>query len=1031
MFKRITILFFLCLGVLKSKAQTDTLFWFAAPDLQQNHDDRPILLRLSSMGNAANVTITIPANPSFTPINITIPANSSQSVDLTTWIDQIENNQINIPTNKALLIRSTAMISCYYDIASGWNGDMFALKGFNGMGLKFTIPSQCFFSSAGSANGYYGDFIVAATENNTTVTITPKNDLLGHGAGVPFTITLNKGQSFVCRSASDIPQLRYGGTIIVSNKLIVVSINDDSMNYPGYGCADNAGDQVLPDNNAGTQFILVKGYFYGTNPDYYFVFATEDQTQVKVDGVLVATLNIGEHYQGSLSNESSYIETSKNAHMFHVSGFGCEIGGASIPSLLCTGSTAVAVTRATAQNFYINIISPTAIISNFTFNGLSNIITASDFFPVPGTGGIWMFARKLISTAELAPLASARIENSSGKFHLGIIHGDQTSTTRYGFFSDFSKTRFVLSPEREFCIGGNVNIAAQYTGGSNFVWTGPNGFNSNGSILSIPNIAANQFGVYTVSANAGPCGLVTETIYIDSNALSADFSNLPNAFCLANNNFHFENTTSVSGTNVNSVKWDFGDNQTGINSPIDHHYVASGVYDVNMIALFDNGCTDTATRQVEVYAQPSSNITSNSPLTICSGNNITLNAVVSPGSGTLTTTQWLDNGAAITGENGVSLIVVSSGVYQLALENSNGCRDTSMIQPVTVHPLPTGNIISVSGNDYICRGESVTLSVMGNSGSTFQWYYENPLDPAPPAPIPGAVFSTLVTQNPGAYSLQMTTTTNPGCVAFASDTINLSIIKKPVPDFSFQAACAGIPVMFQNLSDTVGSGPSNFIWDFGDLTSTINVFNATHTYQVGSNYEVALNVLPQKCPNLDTTIVKIVAVEEPRPGIRYPTINTIKFTNTQLNARDFADQYFWIPSNGLNNTASSHPVYNYDREIDYTIVLKTASGCITNDHQLVRIFESADIQVPKAFSPNSDGHNDALEVFLISIKKLNFFRVFNRWGQLVFETTDPHKLWDGTVKGTKQPADTYIWIAEGVDKQDNILQRRGESILLR
>ena len=154
----------------------------------------------------------------------------------------------------------------------------------------------------------------------------------------------------------------------------------------------------------------MKGYFFGTSPDYYFVFATENLTEVKVDGIVVANLNAGEHYVGSLS-------TSNNVHMFHVSGFVCEIGGAAIPSLLCTGSTSVSVTRATSQDFYVNIISPSAIVSNFTFNGLPNIITATDFSSVPSNSGQWSFARKLIPTSDLAPLASARITNSSGKIH--------------------------------------------------------------------------------------------------------------------------------------------------------------------------------------------------------------------------------------------------------------------------------------------------------------------------------------------------------------------------------------------------------------------------------------------------------------------------------------------------------------------------------------------------------------------------------------------------------------------------------------
>jgi len=125
-----------------TSAQTDTTFWFAAPDLQQAHGDRPIFLRLSTQNAASIVTISQPANASFTPITLNIAANSSNSLDLTAFITQLENVTPNTVTNKGLLIRSSTPISCYYDIAHGSNGDIYALKGKNALGTKFTLPFQ-------------------------------------------------------------------------------------------------------------------------------------------------------------------------------------------------------------------------------------------------------------------------------------------------------------------------------------------------------------------------------------------------------------------------------------------------------------------------------------------------------------------------------------------------------------------------------------------------------------------------------------------------------------------------------------------------------------------------------------------------------------------------------------------------------------------------------------------------------------------------------------------------------------------------
>jgi hypothetical protein len=270
-----------CLAPFFSYSQTDSTFWFAAPELQQNHGDRPILLRLSSTGPSAVVNISIPADPNFVPIQVNLAANTSQSVDLTPFINSIENDLPNTVLNKGILIKSNSLISCYYDIANGLNGDIFSLKGYNGLGFKFMVPSQKAFSSYAYSGGYYCDVIICATENNTSIKITPTTTLQGHAANSTFTIILQKGQTYVCRSDNGNPSDRPGGMSIVSNRPIAVTLKDDSVQYPGYGCADTAGDQLIPDNNTGTDFVIVKGYLY--QPDNFYVFAINNNTTVSVD----------------------------------------------------------------------------------------------------------------------------------------------------------------------------------------------------------------------------------------------------------------------------------------------------------------------------------------------------------------------------------------------------------------------------------------------------------------------------------------------------------------------------------------------------------------------------------------------------------------------------------------------------------------------------------------------------------------------------------------------------------------------------
>lgn len=185
---------------LSTFAQKDTSFWFAAPEVLEfltgNPHDKPLLFRLTSFGTAANVTISIPANPAFTPVTTSLAANSSATVDLSNWDDLIENDVANTVANKGILIRSTSDITAYYEVKStcNCNPELFALKGKSAIGNEFIIASQkewpidtVRFPAARSA------FNIVATENNTVINITPSQALIGRPAAVPFSITLQRG----------------------------------------------------------------------------------------------------------------------------------------------------------------------------------------------------------------------------------------------------------------------------------------------------------------------------------------------------------------------------------------------------------------------------------------------------------------------------------------------------------------------------------------------------------------------------------------------------------------------------------------------------------------------------------------------------------------------------------------------------------------------------------------------------------------------------------------------------------------------
>ena len=657
-------------------AQLDSVFWFGAPDLQGAHGDRPIYVRASSGMNPAVITISIPANSSFVPMVINLAANSSQSIDLTPFIDLIENGDPNIAANKGLKITSTSLISAYYDIAHGLNGDIYPLKGANALGFKFTVPFQMDFP--GHIPTYKTTFIILATEDDTRVTITPKNNLTGLQAGVPYSITLQKGQTYTCEASENTANKRPGGTVVESNKRIAISTKDDSINYLTWGCADTAGDQIIPDCNAGNDFAIMKGYLYGA--DYYYVFAISDNTVVKVNGSVVATINAGNYYRGLLSDPSCYIETSNPVHVFHISGFGCELGGAILPSLMNDGSSSLSLTRASNEELFINVLAPASIIGDFKLNGSSVLIDASKFVAVPSTNGKWMTARINIPQSIVPAGGNFQIINASGKFHAGMIHGGQSSTCRYGYFSDFARSNIdLVGYDTVYCEGDNVKISASGQGLSNVKWKLPNGVEINDPVLTINNFNASNEGGYSISGNDTRCGFVERKITLQLQKLKADFI-IPAAQCFNGNNFKFLSNSTVNLGSIKQFIWDLGDGGKLTGNSVNYSYSKPGTY---MVSLTVNGvssnCTSKIQKEIVVNPQPDAVIKSDGPVVFCKGESVLLFVPKAVGQ----TYQWFVGGISILGANQDTLRVNKEGLYTVSVQSNLGCKVTS-ISPVTV-----------------------------------------------------------------------------------------------------------------------------------------------------------------------------------------------------------------------------------------------------------------------------------------------------------------------------------------------------------
>jgi gliding motility-associated-like protein len=149
-----------------------------------------------------------------------------------------------------------------------------------------------------------------------------------------------------------------------------------------------------------------------------------------------------------------------------------------------------------------------------------------------------------------------------------------------------------------------------------------------------------------------------------------------------------------------------------------------------------------------------------------------------------------------------------------------------------------------------------------------------------------------------------------------------------------------------------------------------------------------------------------------------------------------ATSFNWTPGTGLNFTNIYNPVVTlgpeYGDYITYIVRATNPDGCYGEDDIKVTLFKTGpDIFVPSAFTPNNDGLNDKIFPICVGIRQLDFFRVFNRWGQLVFQTSRIGEGWDGRIKGLLQDTNNYVFMVQGTDYTGRVIVKKGNIMLIR
>ncbi len=349
---------------------------------------------------------------------------------------------------------------------------------------------------------------------------------------------------------------------------------------------------------------------------------------------------------------------------------------------------------------------------------------------------------------------------------------------------------------------------------------------------------------------------------------------------------------------------------------------------------------------------------------------------------------------------------------ELVPYNGYGCLDTlyaKLIDTLTVNAYAGPDVRS-------CNREKVQIGVAPKPGLSYRWFPSRGLsNPNISNPLANPSVTTK-------YILRASSRGG-GCATFDTVQVKAVLVDDSVYVLGKEAYC-----ITSNDSAVLMVQPTYTVQWYKDNVPLINgTQNTYHVRQTGTYYAQ----LSSQDGCRVTTGTKKILIDKPRAAIAYPNKFTLVNTPLDLKARDFGSHYLWQPGLHLNTDTIATPKFINTADQLYYIDITTASGCLTTDTQFVKIVNSIEIFVPSAFTPNKDGKNDVLRPLLRGLKDLHYFKVFNRLGQLLFQTTGEYEGWNGSLNGVAQQAQTVVWVVEATGVDNKVYKKTGTTVLVR
>jgi gliding motility-associated-like protein len=586
-------------------------------------------------------------------------------------------------------------------------------------------------------------------------------------------------------------------------------------------------------------------------------------------------------------------------------------------------------------------------------------------------------------------------------------------------------TPLTISGPTTFCAGDVVTLTSNYASGN--VW-------STGETTQSIQVAA--FGTYSLDVQTTCTTLnASQTLTPTSATVASITASGPTAFC------NGSSVTLTSGS-ANNNTWSTGDTTQSIVVSV------AGTYSLSVVGTCN---TANASEQITIIQAPVAGITANGPLAICQSDSVQL--VASGGD----TYSWSN------GDAGTSIYVHTPGNYTVTAINQCG-SDTSSAIIVTGLPEPTAQI---TGNTSFCEGSSLVLSASG--GNSYVWstgdtgnsltvsnagtytvdatnqcgtVTSNPFtvtqNPLPTAQITGnttfcAGDSVLLTANGGLAYLWSNGATTTSIYATVAGNYTVTSFNQcgQVTSAPFSVTIQQLPVAQITGNLTVCSGESSvltasggnaYLWSTGAQTASITVltqgvYSVTVSNSCGtSSISVTLTEIP----------IQAGFTATPTSGSAPLPVN---FTNTSIS--DLSTCTWDFGDGNTSNTVNANHVYAEPGNYTVQLTVVNSLGCTDVETLVISVLsEPSLIIIPNVFTPNGDGNND---LFLITSERIESYRLqlFNRWGNLIVESVDPSKGWDGQINGEPASEGTYFYQLEAIGSDLKEYTKTGFFDLLR